>query len=660
MLFVLVSLIYLTLSGMTSFARHENLETVVTSLNTDYYLHTRLGAVIASGVSPYSTTTYFYKISGIIPGIRCQYVGYSTTNAVIINLTSLSAEEVVYVVSPFLFNLALILSIFVACKVLGFNPIESVGFLVLYLFINDPIAIYTPAHAMGETFGNGLGLIGVALFLKIPSNLSKIKNYLCVPFLFFAVILHIANLSFLAILVMFTVLCIFLSIITKKKYSHNYKHLVFLALTGILISPYIIPVFTPIEGIWVSPFTDVGQNVVDPIKNPLRGIFVTQFFVSEGMVKINQSVDIFVGLVNTGNISKSYTVNLTINNVFEDSKTLILPSGSDEQIMFTVIRQDLGIYTCVVDNYGVKRRFEIVSVLPFLDLKPARIGIGPSIIVTPKIAKVNESINISVRVLNRGEQTGTKIVHLEINGIIEQTKNVTLKPDEYKMVIFTVTKSRIGKYILDINKLPGQFEVMYNPPPEKTDILTSPVTRLPMNTLLKSSWSTVSVGNWIRLRSVPEFLITIGYPLSYLYYSTTARSTIGVITNYIGYNITGIDLNSITTSSIIPICLVLAFNIGVPLLFVMTVYDCFKSKERNKFVLVFSAYSLIICLSFLCLITGLFFIPYRFIKYASMFWIIFLVKSNIWSKIKVPASIFFISRSILWILALTSIGGLIV
>lgn len=667
MLFILVSLIYLTLSGMASFARHENLETIIVSANPDYHRHTVLSVIIASGVSPYSTNTCFYKTFGIIPGMYCQYTGYNTLNAILINFTALSAEEVVYVVNPFLFNLFLIFSIFVACKILGFGPIEAVSFLILYNFVNDPNAIFSPVHAMGEVFGNGLGLIGVALFLKRPANLSKIKSYLCVPFLVFAVILHISNLAFIAILTIFTVLCIFLSFVTKKEYSHNYKHLVFLALAGLLIIPYMIPIFTPVKGTRIIPYCDVGQNVVDPIKNPPQGIFITRFLVSEKVVKINQPVDIFVELVNTKNTSEDYMVNLTINSVFEDNKTVFIPSGRFEKVTFIVTKQDLGVYTCVVNTYGVIERFEVVSSLLPLNLKPAIIGVD-IVEIIPEIAKVDEPINISVKADNyRGEQTGTRSINLMINGIIEQTKNVTLKPKEYKIVTFTVTKGEIGKYYFIINTLSGQFEVMYNPPPvivKDPDVLstsTIPIIITPIKSLLVSGWQG-ELYDWLRPKMILGLLVTFGYPLLNIYYGTATRGTIGVIIDYLGYNFTftDFDLNSINTSSIVPISLALAFNIGIPLLFIMTIVECFRKKERNKSVLVFSAYSLIICLSFLCLISGLFFIPHRFIKYSVLFWIIFLVKSNIWSKIKIPISIFFISRSVLWILALSSIGGLII
>ena len=197
--------------------------------------------------------------------------------------------------------------------------------------------------------------------------------------------------------------------------------------------------------------------------------------------------------------------------------------------------------------------------------------------------------------------------------------------------------------------------------PDVLPTSTISITITPIKSLLVSGRQG-ELYDWLRPEVVLGFLATFGYPLLYIYYGSTARGIIGVTTNYIGYNLTSadMDLNSISISSIVPISLALAFNIGIPLLFIMTVVECFRKKERNKSALVFSAYSLIICISLLCLISGLFFLPHRFVKYPVLFWIIFLVKSNIWSKIKIPVSIFFISRSVLWILALSSIGGLII
>lgn len=268
-LFIIISVIYLSISASTSVSRYMNLENMMSDDGADYYLHTRYTAVIASGVSPYSPREYFYRTSGFIPARYCDYAGYNFVNAIIMNLSTLSAEETVYVVSPFIFNLTLVLSIFFASKILKFSPVQATAFLVLHNFVNDPNAIFTPAYSMGETLGNSLGIVGTAYFLQEKSvDLKNWRSYITVPFLGLAVWLHLCNLSFLVILTLYVILCIILSKITKKEYSHNYKHFVFLGLAGLLVVPYIVPIFSTFETEWVIPYTDVGPNVVDPLVNP--------------------------------------------------------------------------------------------------------------------------------------------------------------------------------------------------------------------------------------------------------------------------------------------------------------------------------------------------------------------------------------------------------
>ena len=240
--FILISVIYLSLSASVSISRYMNLETVIVNKDSDYYLHTRYTAVVASGVSPYSSREYFYKTSGFIPIEYCYYSGYNTVNAIIMHLTTLGAEEVVYVVAPFLFNIFLVLAIFASSKILRFTPTQSAIFLILYCFVNDSNAIFTPAYAMGEALGNSFGIVGVAYFLKqTPINLKKTWSYVVVLYLLFSVVLHLYNFTFIAILTVYVVFCIILSLVTKKHYQYSYKHLALLGLVVLLFIPFIKP-----------------------------------------------------------------------------------------------------------------------------------------------------------------------------------------------------------------------------------------------------------------------------------------------------------------------------------------------------------------------------------------------------------------------------------
>lgn len=436
-------------------------------------MHARYSAVIASGVSPYSTNEYFYKTSGIIPIQKCQYTGYYVVNAIIINLTSLNADTVVYVLNPFLFNLALIISIFIASKFFQFSPNQALVFLVLYNFVNDPNAIFTPAFATGEILGNALGIIGTAMFLQQkPANLRNIRSYIIVPIFLFASILHIANLAFIVILAMYTVVCTVLSLITKKKYSHNYKHLVFFGLTAILVIPFIIPTITPLELKWIIPYADVGDNVVDAFNNP------------------------------------------------------------------------------------------------------------PPIPPTENTSEVLEQVPFNATPME------TTFLHIYDRGL----------------------------------------------------------------------------EHWLKPETVPQFFVTLGYPFWYVYWGLPARATVARVLTFVGYNLTSTDIENLsslhpTFSSIVPTTYSIIYNIGVPLIFVAVLIECFRRKEEDNTLLAISSYLLMTGMSLSFLLFSFAPFPSRFITYITFFWIIVLTKFNTGFMTKKYIFPFFIARSVLWITALAMTGG---
>lgn len=77
----------------------------------------------------------------------------------------------------------------------------------------------------------------------------------------------------------------------------------------------------------------------------------------------------------------------------------------------------------------------------------------------PVEAGIGESINISVLLTNTGEEEGSHPVTLEIEGVLEETKEITLAGGDSTTVTFTMTKDKAGTYSVDANGLPGSFTV---------------------------------------------------------------------------------------------------------------------------------------------------------------------------------------------------------
>ena len=83
--------------------------------------------------------------------------------------------------------------------------------------------------------------------------------------------------------------------------------------------------------------------------------------------------------------------------------------------------------------------------------------------VTPSEVHPGEDVIVSFRITNVGGQTGSVTIPLKINQTTEETKTVTLEKDQSTTVEFKVVKQTLGKYIVEVDGLINQFEVIDTP-----------------------------------------------------------------------------------------------------------------------------------------------------------------------------------------------------
>ena len=97
-----------------------------------------------------------------------------------------------------------------------------------------------------------------------------------------------------------------------------------------------------------------------------------------------------------------------------------------------------------------------MSAVP-LPPRPGELDIT-TLAITPETAQPGEPVTITVDVTNTGKETLTTCITLEINGVTEARKYVTLRSGELKTVSFTVVKD-IGKYYVEIEGLKNDYRV---------------------------------------------------------------------------------------------------------------------------------------------------------------------------------------------------------
>jgi len=106
---------------------------------------------------------------------------------------------------------------------------------------------------------------------------------------------------------------------------------------------------------------------------------------------------------------------------------------------------------------------------PTAVLSPAKFTIA-GLNIAPSSVKSGEIVTVTATVTNSGGSQGVYAVDVRINGVKEETKELTFAAGATDKVSFTVKKSAAGTYAIDVNGLTGTFNVS-----EEAEPLVQPV-----------------------------------------------------------------------------------------------------------------------------------------------------------------------------------------
>jgi len=125
--------------------------------------------------------------------------------------------------------------------------------------------------------------------------------------------------------------------------------------------------------------------------------------------------------------------------------------------------------TAYVDHFTT---FAIIGAVTPPPPEPAAFTPG-SLSVSPTEVDTGEAVGISISVANTGGQAGSYTVTLKINGVVEETREVTVAAGASETVTFTTSGDKAGTYAVDVNGLTGSFtvnEAAAPPPPPPSPV----------------------------------------------------------------------------------------------------------------------------------------------------------------------------------------------
>jgi len=114
-----------------------------------------------------------------------------------------------------------------------------------------------------------------------------------------------------------------------------------------------------------------------------------------------------------------------------------------------------------------------VIAMPPPALAPA-VFTSSSLSISPLEVDTGQTVTISISVANTGEEEGSYTVTLKLNGVVEETREITLAGGSSETVTFTTAKDEAGTYSVDIDGLTGSFTVREVAPPPPALPVTPP------------------------------------------------------------------------------------------------------------------------------------------------------------------------------------------
>lgn len=107
--------------------------------------------------------------------------------------------------------------------------------------------------------------------------------------------------------------------------------------------------------------------------------------------------------------------------------------------------------------------------------KPAEFKVT-DLSISPTEAEVKQTITISVKVTNIGEQKASYTVDLKVAGVTVNTRTVTLSGGESTTVIFELAREEAGTFDVEVFGLRSAFVVMEAPPPPPWELYVTIAT----------------------------------------------------------------------------------------------------------------------------------------------------------------------------------------
>ena len=201
---------------------------------------------------------------------------------------------------------------------------------------------------------------------------------------------------------------------------------------------------------------DLTGSIKVTLEAPTRPaeLQLTNLSISRKEAGIGETVNVSAAATNIGDVAGEFSLSLFVNDEKRETKTIQLDSGETTTVEFEVAEDAEGDYVIALGDLTTS--FCVGSDAP--PIKPAEFQVT-ELTVNPPSILADEAVEISVKVTNVGEASGSYAVNLKIDDIIRETKHVALSGGATLVVTFEVTESYPGTHSVEIDDQSGSFNV---------------------------------------------------------------------------------------------------------------------------------------------------------------------------------------------------------
>ncbi|KPK20762.1 MAG: hypothetical protein AMJ70_08030, partial [Dehalococcoidia bacterium SG8_51_3] len=168
-------------------------------------------------------------------------------------------------------------------------------------------------------------------------------------------------------------------------------------------------------------------------------------------------------------LTMSYNINDLPENVESITLSYYNPeSGWTDLQPETIALAEVGKITSSIKHFTIFAVLAEVTPPPAPTVLPPANFILSNLSITPSLSKAWEHLTfivrtgkeciISVEITNIGGQHGSYTANLIVNGVLQETKEISLDPEQTQKIIFLLSDNERGNYVIQIDDSHGEFE----------------------------------------------------------------------------------------------------------------------------------------------------------------------------------------------------------